>query len=509
MNRSSHRSFAPWIITCLIVLIVLCLLACLCFGAMLFINRDKISTLTSDVQQQLKRIETQVPLGLVTPAPTDPTAAPIVVNNDPKAGMPGDVNELFAPFWEIWDLLHENFVDQPVDDQALMFGALQNLQTVAHPEPTPVPQPESTPHVPTPTPVVPVPTRVPGANLFDPFWAAWADIHSQGTSVDDVSLMHAAIDGMLAATGDKHTSYMDPITWKQANEEMAGEYTGIGAWVDTTGEYIQVVSPMKDSPAEAAGLRAKDIVIAVNGKDVTGVPGDLVLQDILGPAGEAVTLTIKRGEEILDFTIVRAKITVPVVEYEMKPNNIGYIALRTFNENSTPQLRRALDDLKSQGMVGLVFDLRDNGGGLLNVAIEVTSEFIPDGVIMYEEYGDGRTITFDTKKGGRATEIPMIVLINEGSASASEITAGAIQDTSRARLLGVTSYGKGSVQNWIPLTTEDSGVRITIARWLTPNRSQISEVGLTPDILVERTDADYEADRDPQLDAALEILAKP
>jgi carboxyl-terminal processing protease len=139
----------------------------------------------------------------------------------------------------------------------------------------------------------------------------------------------------------------------------------------------------------------------------------------------------------------------------------------------------------------------------------VTSEFIPKGVIMYEEYGDGKITTYDAERGGRATEIPMIVLINEGSASASEITAGAIQDTGRAKLLGVTSYGKGSVQNWIPLTSEESGVRITIARWLTPNRSQISEVGLTPDIVVEMTDADYEAERDPQLDKALELLVNP
>ena len=509
MNRSSSRTVTPWIITCLVIFLVVTILACLCFGALLFINRDKLSTITTNVQQQLNRIETQVPLTVITPELTEPIRTPIVLSADPKAGMPADVKQLFAPFWEIWELLHKNFVDQPLDDQALMFGALQTLQSVAHPLPTPVPLPQTTPQMPTPTPVVPVPTRVPGSNLFDPFWAAWADIHSQGTSVDDVTLVHAAIDGMLAATGDKHTSYMDPVTWKQANNEMAGAYTGIGAWVDTTGEYIQVISPMKDSPAEAAGLRAKDIIIAVDGKDVTGIPGDIVLQGILGPAGEPVSLTVKRGEEILNFSIVRANITVPVVEYEMKPNKIGYIALRTFNENSTSQLRKALDDLKSQGMVGLVFDLRDNGGGLLNVAIEVTSEFIPDGVIMYEVYGDGRTITFNANKGGRATEIPMIVLINGGSASASEITAGAIQDRGRARLLGVTSYGKGSVQNWIPLTTEESGVRITIARWLTPKRSQISDVGLTPDIVVERTEADFAADRDPQLDKALQLLANP
>lgn len=501
MNRNSSRTAITWVVTCLIAFVVLCLAVAACSGVALWLNRDNIGSLSDEIRDQFDHFETQMPSLLKTPQanPVQPTDAPAVINSDPQAGMPDEAEELFEPFWEVWDLLHKNYVDQPLDDQNLMLGAQQMVQYIANP-------------VTDEAPVIPmevVPSQVPGSNLFDPFWTTWTEVHENGTSVDDVTLMHAAIDGMLAATGDKHTSYMDPILWKQSNADMAGEYTGIGAWVDTTGDYIQIISPMKNSPAEAAGLRAKDIVIAVNGNDVTGVPGEIVLQDILGPAGEAVTLTVRRGEEVLDFTVIRAKITVPVVEYEMKTNHIGYISLRTFNENSTSQLREAIKDLQSQGMVGLVFDLRDNGGGLLSVAIEVTSEFIPRGIIMYEEYGDGSTTTFDAKRGGRGTEIPLIVLINEGSASASEITAGAIQDTGRARLLGVTSYGKGSVQNWIPLSTEDSGVRITIARWLTPNRSQISEVGLTPDVVVEMTEADYEAGRDPQLDKALELLSNP
>lgn len=504
MSFSSRRSAAPFVITCLIVFLLAILAACLCVGVAIWANRAEFSAITTQIQEQIERLST--PSQTV---PLNPTEAPVNGSKDPKAGMPAELKDTFAPFWEAWELLHENFVDQPLDDQALMFGALQNLKTAAFPVPLPTLTPGKKIPMPTPTPVLPVPTRAPGANLFDPFWKVWAEVHEQGTQVDDVTLMRASLDGMLAATGDKHTSYMDPALWKQANDEMVGEYTGIGAWVDTTGEYIQIVSPMKGSPAEAVGLRAKDIVIAVNDKDVTGVPGDIVLQDILGPAGEAVKLTIKRGEDILEFNIVRAKITVPVVEYEMKPNKIGYIALRTFNENSTSQLRHALDDLKSQGMVALVFDLRDDGGGLLNTAIEVASEFIPNGIIMYEEYGDGRAETYKAIKGGRATDIPMIVLVNEGSASASEIVAGAIQDTGRAKLLGATTYGKGSVQNWIPLNSEESGVRITIARWLTPNRSQINEKGLTPDVIVEMTEDDYKAERDPQLDRALQLLAQP
>lgn len=375
------------------------------------------------------------------PLPQEASAQSAETGTDyTSSSTPEEQKLTFAPFWETWTLLHENFVDQPLDDVALMRGA---------------------------------------------------------------------ISGMLAATGDKHTSYMNPTEFEQANASMEGEYEGIGAWVDTTGDYVQVVSPMKGSPAEAAGLRANDIVIAVNGEDQTGIPGDLVLKKILGPAGEAVTLTIRRGEEKLDFTIVRAKITVPVVDYRMLDNNIAYVALYSFNEQATAQLRAALKDLMAQNPAGLIFDLRDNGGGYLSTAIEVVSEFIPKGVVMYEEYGDGTRDAYSAQRGGRATEIPLVVLVNEGTASASEITAGAIQDLGRGKLVGVLTYGKGSVQNWIPLSTEKGGVRITIARWLTPKGTQISDIGLTPDVIVEMTDEDYAAGRDPQLDAAVRLLLQP
>ena len=373
-----------------------------------------------------------------TPLPEEATLEPVAPTQVFQATTDEELQELFKPFWESWDLLHENFVDQPLDDMALMRGA---------------------------------------------------------------------ISGMLAATGDKHTSYMNPEQFAQANAEMSGEeYTGIGAWVNTTGEYIEVVSPMKNSPAEKAGLKAKDIVIAINGEDMTGTPGDLALQKILGPAGEPVTLTIRRGEDILEFTIVREKITVPAVEYEMLEGDIAYIALNTFNELATDQVRAALKELLAQNPKGLIFDLRNNGGGFLVTAIEITSEFVSKGIVMYEEYGDGSRESYNAQPGGLATEIPLVVLINEGTASASEITAGAIQDYGRGTLIGVTSYGKGSVQNWIPLRTEAGGVRITIARWLTPNGNQINEVGLTPDIEVPYTQEDVDADRDPQLDAAINFL---
>jgi len=302
---------------------------------------------------------------------------------------------------------------------------------------------------------------------------------------------------------------MDPDMYMQANSSMEGSYDGIGAWVDSTGDYLTIVSPMPDSPAEKAGLKPGDMVIAIDGEDMTGIDGDLVIRKVLGEAGTTVELTILReGEpEPLVFNVTRAHITIPSVEGEMLENNIGYIHIFTFSVNTAPELHETLTELLDQGAEGFVIDFRNNGGGLLTTAIDVASEFIPAGnVVLYEQYGDGRRDVHKTHSGGLATDMPIVVLINEGSASASEVVAGAIQDLNRGKLVGVTSYGKGSVQNWIPLNNDQGAVRVTIAKWLTPNERTIHKIGLTPDVEVEMTEEDYEAERDPQLDKAVEIL---
>ncbi|PWH11823.1 MAG: hypothetical protein DDG60_16335 [Anaerolineae bacterium] len=348
--------------------------------------------------------------------------------------------------------------------------------------------------------------------LFAPFWEAWELVHTQYVDqpVDDTALMRGAIRGMLGALGDDHTSYMDPDEYKDANAELAGNYEGIGAYVDTTGDYLTIISPIKGSPAEAAGLRAGDKIIAIDGEDVTGINPELVRKRVLGPAGTNITLTILReGEEKpFDVTITRAKIVVASVEYEMK-EDIAYVKLNTFGNTTGRELKNALRELMAQNPKGLILDLRNNGGGYLNTAVEVLSQFIKGGEIaLYEQYGDGRRDTFTTQGGGLATDIPMVVLINEGSASASEIVAGALQDYQRATLVGVKSYGKGSVQNWIPLNGEQGAVRITVAKWLTPKERTIHKTGLTPDVVVELTKEDRDAQRDPQLEKALELLSK-
>ncbi len=346
--------------------------------------------------------------------------------------------------------------------------------------------------------------------LFKPFWQAWDLVHEQYVDqpVNDEILMRGAIRGMLEALNDPHTGYMDPFEYQQANAPLEGEYEGIGAWVDTSGEFLTIISPMPNSPAEKAGLKAGDRIIAVDGEDMTGVDPSLVLRRVLGPAGTSVTLTIQReGEPTpFDVNIVRQRITIPSVEGKMLDQNIAYVRLFTFGEKTASDLRSTLARLLEQKPVGVILDLRNNGGGYLNAAIDVSSEFIKQGVIMYEVYGDGRKITYEAKGRGIATTIPLVVLVNEGTASASEITAGAIQDHQRGKLVGTKTFGKGSVQSWTPLVNNQGAVRITIARWLTPKERQINGVGLTPDLEVPLTEDDLKAGKDPQLEAAIQIL---
>ncbi|MDO9303282.1 MAG: S41 family peptidase [Anaerolineales bacterium] len=369
------------------------------------------------------------------------TSAPPTTSPEQQSSTPSEFQALFSPFWEAWNLVHDNYVDQPVDDVALMRGA---------------------------------------------------------------------ISGMMDALGDQHSSYMSPKDYADANSSLEGEYEGIGAFVDTTTEYLTITSPIPGSPAERAGLLHGDQIVAIDGKDMTGIDAEVARTKVLGPANTVVHLTVLRdGEDkLLEFDVTREKITMKSSTGKMLDSGIAYIQITTFGDKTTPELLAALAELMAQNPKGIILDLRNNGGGYLTTSVEVTSQFLADGVVLYEQYGDGTRTTYDVLPGGLATDtkIPMIVLINEGSASASEIVAGALQDSGRAKLVGVTSYGKGSVQNWIPLSGDNGAVRITIAKWLTPNENTIHEIGLTPDVVAERTEEDYKAKRDPQLDAAVQTL---
>jgi carboxyl-terminal processing protease len=380
---------------------------------------------------------------------------------------------------------------------------------------SPLSLPSTTSTSPQPTTTAPLQGGTPAdlVTQFGPFWQAWELVHQNYVDqpVNDTKLVQGAISGMMAALGEPHTGYSTPQETTDLNNALAGSYDGIGAFVDEKGAYITITKPIPGYPAEKAGLLAGDQIIAVDGVDVTGMDPDVVrLTKVLGPAGTSVKLTISRSgaDKPLEFTITRAHIVIPSVTSKMLDNNLAYIQIADFGATTADDFHKQLEALLAQKPVGLVLDLRDNGGGYLDAAIAVASEFIDHGVIVSEQYGNGVKTPHSAISGGLATSIPLVVLVNANTASASEIVSGAIQDDARGKLVGVTTYGKGTVQNYFSLS--DGGLaRITIARWLTPNGNTIDKKGLTPDQVVTMTQADYTAGKDPQLDAAVQLLLKP
>jgi carboxyl-terminal processing protease len=301
---------------------------------------------------------------------------------------------------------------------------------------------------------------------------------------------------------------MEPETYQSATDYLEG-YEGIGAEVDIDGDYLTILATFPGSPAEKAGLKPGDEIVKIDGVDMTGKNNAESRDHLLGPAGTHVVITIRRSGEpdLLEFDIVRAKIEPPVVESRMLDGNIGYVSLGVFSETADPQLEDALNALLEENPGGLILDLRQNLGGLVSSAVDVGSQFLPENTLLfYEKDKAGKESQYFTHGGGLATEIPLVVLVDGYSASASEILAGALQDHRRAQLVGTTTYGKGSVQEWIPLMNNLGAIRITVALWYTPNGRQIDGQGLTPDVEVGLSEAEFQAGEDPQLDRALEIL---
>ena len=347
-------------------------------------------------------------------------------------------------------------------------------------------------------------------NLFKPYFQAWEIVHNQYLEqpVNDTDLMQGSIRGMMDSLGDPYSSYLDPEQFKEQNTPLEGEYTGIGAWVDTSGEFLVIISPMPNSPAEEVGLHPGDLVQEIDNEDVTGLDPTLVLKKILGPAGTKVLITITReGEsDLFEFEITRAVIPIPSVESELINGNIGYIRLYTFGTNSYDEFSLDVSQMLENGADNLIIDLRNNTGGYVDSAIDITSLFLNEKVVLIEDKGDKTTKDYMTTKDPLALDTPLYILVNGGSASASEITAGALQDYDRAIIIGTTTFGKGLIQNWIPLKDENGAVRVSIAHWLTPNGRQIQDLGLTPDIEIEFSEEDYYAGKDPQLEKAIEII---
>lgn len=345
---------------------------------------------------------------------------------------------------------------------------------------------------------------------FSVFWEAWRVIgqYFYGTPPGEAARAYGAIRGSLDVLEDPYTIFVEPQQRDREQEELRGSFGGIGAWVERTEDGRVLLTPMEGRPADRAGVRAGDELIAVDGTPITpDTPFADVLATVRGESGQVVRLTVRRpgADEPLTFEVKREEIITPSVAWELETPEIGYIQLLIFNERTSDELRDAVRDLRSQGASRYVIDLRNNGGGLLPAAIDVASQFLDDVVVMYERRSDGTEEAYRVEGRGILLEEPVVFLVNSATASASEIVAGAIQDHERGILIGTETLGKASVQLIFDLS-DGSSVHVTNAHWFTPNRREINSVGLTPDIVVEHTDQDREEERDPQLGRAIQHL---
>jgi carboxyl-terminal processing protease len=346
--------------------------------------------------------------------------------------------------------------------------------------------------------------------VFGVFWEAWnlVNDHFIGDSTDETARTYGAIQGSLRALRDPYTVFIEPQERDREEEQLRGSFGGIGAYVERTDDGRILLTPMADQPAARAGILEGDELIAVDGVPITpDMPFDDVLAMVRGEVGDVVRLTVRReaSADPVTFEVKRAEIVTPSVSWELLPNGVGYIKLAIFGERTSDELENAIGELRDQGVTQYIVDLRDNGGGLLPAAIDVASQFLSDGVVMYERKSDGEEKPFPVKGRGMALDEPLVVLVNGATASASEIVAGAIQDYDRGKLVGAATFGKASVQLVFELS-DGSSLHVTNARWLTPRRYEIEGAGLKPDVEVEFSDADRQAGRDPQLDRAIAVL---
>lgn len=347
---------------------------------------------------------------------------------------------------------------------------------------------------------------------FGSFWKAWELLEENyDGQLDYQKMVEGAIRGLTDSLGDPYTSYLSKDEANQLNDDLSGTISGIGAEIGIKNNKMVIISPLKDSPAEKAGLKTGDNLAFINDESTDSMSVTDAVARIRGEAGTKVNLKIIRNGELKTFEITREKFTVDSVDSEILENNIGYVGISRFDDTTTAELSAALDKLVARGVKKVVLDLRDNPGGYLDVSVEVASQFVKSGVVVREGkiIDSAKKYTYKASGDGKMTgdDVKIVVLINQGSASASEIVAGALQDYKRATIVGEKSYGKGSVQQLENLMF-GSKMRITVAHWYTPNGNSISNEGIKPDVEVILTDDDYNNDRDPQLAKAIELLSK-
>lgn len=347
---------------------------------------------------------------------------------------------------------------------------------------------------------------------FGLFWEAWSIIereYNADAPLDLQKMVYGAISGAINSLGDPYTTFSEPAQARIFEEDLEGSFEGIGATVDLVEGLLVIVEPLESSPALKAGLRPNDVILEVDGQSLQGLDLTEAISLIRGPKGTRVRLLIHRPGMLEPFEVelTRDKIDLPTVSHQMLEDGIAYVRLTEFNNQATTRLRAALRSLMEEEPRALIFDLRGNPGGYLHIAVQVASQFIREGVVVIEKNSKGEVGELRADGRGLALDVPLVVLVDGGTASASEIVAGAIQDLGRGTLIGRPTYGKGSVQASYTLS-DGSAVRVSIARWYTPNGHQLDGDGLTPDIVVE-PDPEQSADDDPVLERARQFILAP
>lgn len=310
--------------------------------------------------------------------------------------------------------------------------------------------------------------------------------------------------GLVSSTGDPYTVYMNAKESKEFNDSLNGKFSGIGAELGRRNDRLVVIAPLDGTPAQRAGLRSGDIIMQINDEDATKLSTDQAVAKIRGDKGTTVKLKVARDNKPLDFSIVREEITTPSVKWSVA-DGVGYLEINQFSEDTGELAHRAAEEFKQKGVQGVVVDLRGNGGGYLNAAVDVASLWLDKKVVVQEKEGDKVVDTLRTNSNPLLAGMKTTVLIDGGSASASEILAGALQDHGVAKLIGTKSFGKGSVQQ-IEELGDGGQLKVTVARWYTPNNKNIDKEGINPDTEVKITAEDINAGKDPQKDAAINMV---
>jgi len=346
---------------------------------------------------------------------------------------------------------------------------------------------------------------------FGLFWDAWRvikDKYVESEKIDNQDFVYGAISGLLGSLKDPNSVFFPPSDAKKFNEDISGEFSGIGAEIGIKNDQLVIIAPLKDTPAERAGLRSGDKILKINETNTAGLAVEEAVKLIRGERGTTVILTILRNgwDKPEEISIIRDVIQIPTIDWKMLENNIAYIHLYNFYEKAPFLFYQTAVEIIFKNPNGLILDLRDNPGGYLEAAVNLAGWFLKPGeTVVSEEFRSGEKQIFKSHGTGLFKDIPIVILINEGSASASEILAGAIRDNLKVKLIGKKSFGKGTVQELASLK-DNSLIKITIAHWRLPAGQLIEKNGLNPDYEVNLTDEDIKAGKDPQLDKAIEVL---